>query len=187
MQRPTATNRCSTTAADASGVRAAGGVAWVVAQLRWRRRLRERPGDRAAGVRSRRHALRSGQQLRPAARLGRGELRPDAARRSAAVPRRAGHLHEGRLLDVARAVRRMGLAEVPALESRSKSPADGPRIRRHLLLASARSRHAVRRNDGRARIGSAAGQGAATSACRTTRPSKPARPATSSIASASIA
>ena len=37
---------------------------------------------------------------------------------------------------------------------------DGPRLRRHLLLAPLRPRHAARGDDGRARHGRAAGQGA---------------------------
>ena len=41
-------------------------------------------------VRPRHHALRPRQQLRAAVRLGRGELRPAAARGLRAVPRRAG-------------------------------------------------------------------------------------------------
>ena len=39
---------------------------------------RDEPGDRAPRVRPRHHPLRPGQQLRPAVRLGRGELRPAA-------------------------------------------------------------------------------------------------------------
>ena len=42
------------------------------------RPLEHEPRDRAPRLRPRRHALRPGQQLRPAVRLGRGELRPDA-------------------------------------------------------------------------------------------------------------
>ena len=43
-----------------------------------------------------RHPLRPGQQLRPAVRPRRGELRALDARGLRAVPRRAGHLHQGR-------------------------------------------------------------------------------------------
>ena len=77
-----------------------------------------------------------------------------------ALPRRARDLDEGRLRHVAGPVRRVGLAQVPAREPRPEPCADGARLRRHLLLAPLRPRHAARGDDGRARRGRAAGQGA---------------------------
>ena len=82
------------------------------------------------------------------------------ARGLAAVPRRAGHLDQGRLRHVAGPVRRLRLAQVPAREPRPEPRAHGPRLRRHLLLAPLRPRHAARGDDGRARHRGAAGQGA---------------------------
>ena len=82
------------------------------------------------------------------------------ARRPAAVPRRARHLDQGRLRHVAGPVRRVGLAQVPARIARPVAAPDGPRLRRHLLLAPLRSGHAARGDDGRARHGRSPGQGA---------------------------
>ena len=65
--------------------------------------LRAQPRDRAPGLRPRRHAFRPREQLRPALRVGRGDLRAAHARRPAPVPRRADRLDEGRLRHVARA------------------------------------------------------------------------------------
>ena len=104
--------------------------------------------------------LRPRQQLRPAARLGGDQLRPHPARGPRALPRRADHLHQGRLRHVARPVRRVGLAQVPARQPRPEPAADGARLRRHLLLAPLRPRHAARGDDGRARHRRAPGQGA---------------------------
>ena len=78
----------------------------------------------------------------------------------AAVPRRAHHLHQGRLRHVAGAVRRVGIAQVPARQPRPEPRAHGPRLRRHLLLAPLRPRDAARGDDGRAGDRGAAGQGA---------------------------
>src|SRR5579859_1218374 len=75
-------------------------------------------GHRAAGVRSRYHPLRPRERLRPALRLGRGELRPPARPRPGAVPGRARDLDEGGLRHVARALRRPRLAQVSAGEPR---------------------------------------------------------------------
>ena len=76
---------------------------------------RSRPArDAAPRLRPRHHPLRPRQQLRPAVRLGRDQLRPHHARGPRALPRRADHLDQGRLRHVARAVRRVGLAQVPA-------------------------------------------------------------------------
>ena len=69
-------------------------------------------------------------------------------------------LDEGGLRHVAGPVRRVGLAQVPAREPRSEPAAHGPRLRGHLLLAPLRPGHAARGDDGRARHGGAAGQGA---------------------------
>ena len=124
------------------------------------RPLETQPRDRAPRVRPRRHALRPGQQLRAALRLGRGDLRAAPAQGPRAVPRRARDLDQGRLRHVARALRRLRLAQVPAREPRPEPAAHGPRLRRHLLLAPARPRHADRGDDRRARHGRAAGQGA---------------------------
>ena len=63
----------------------------------------------------------------------------------APVPRRARHLDQGRLRHVAGPLRRVGLAQVPAREPRPEPRADGPRPRRHLLLAPLRPRHAAAR------------------------------------------
>src|SRR5947208_155977 len=61
---------------------------------------------------------------------------------------------------VAGTVRRVGLAQVPARKPRPEPAADGPRLRRHLLLAPLRPGDAARGDDGRARYGGAPGQGA---------------------------
>ena len=135
-------------------------LARPLVELRARPRLRDGPRDRAPRVRPRDHALRPREQLRPAVRLRGGELRPAPARGPRAVPRRARHLHQGGLRHVARAVRRVGVAQVPAREPRPEPRADGPRLRRHLLLAPLRPGDAARGDDGRARHRRAAGEGA---------------------------
>src|SRR5690348_8114884 len=61
--------------------------------------------------------------------------------------------------DVARTVRRVGITEVLARESRPEPEADGHRVRRHLLSSSARSRYAPRRDDGRTGAGGAEWEG----------------------------
>ena len=71
----------------------------------------------------------------------------------APLPRRARHLDEGRLRHVARTVRRPRLAQVPPREPRPEPRADEARLRRHLLLAPLRPRHAARGDDRRARHG----------------------------------
>ena len=93
---------------------AAGDHAGPVAQLRRRRALRQPARPRAARLRPGRHAVRPGQQLRAALRLGRGELRRASSPRTCALPRRAGHHHQGRLGHVVRPLRLPGLAQVPA-------------------------------------------------------------------------
>ena len=115
-----------------------------VAELRRRPPARDAAGDPAPRLRPRHHPLRPGQQLRAALRLGRGELRAHPRRGPAPVARRARHLDQGGLRHVARPVWRVGLAQVPAREPRPEPEADGPRLRRHLLLAPPRPRHAAR-------------------------------------------
>ena len=95
----------------------------------------------------------------PPLRLGRGELRPHHGRGPPALPRRAGHLHQGRLRHVARPVRRVGLAQVPAGQPRPEPVADGAGLRGHLLLAPLRPRHAARGDAGCPGHGGAPGQG----------------------------
>ena len=51
------------------------------------------------------------------------QLRPDPRRGLRALPRRAGHLHQGRLRHVARPVRRVGLPQVPAGQPRPEPAA----------------------------------------------------------------
>ena len=145
---------------------------------------RDGPGDRAARLRPRRHALRPREQLRPALRLGGGELRPAHAGRPPALPRRAGHLDEGRLRHVARPVRRRRLAQVPAREPRPEPRAARPRLRRHLLLASRRPHDAARGDDGRARQRRPRRARRSTSGSRRTRPRRRARRTRSSAISA---
>ena len=70
------------------------------------------------------------------------------------------HLDQGGLRHVARPVRRMGLAQVPAREPRPEPAADGARLRRHLLLAPARPRHAAGGDARRGRHRGPPGQGA---------------------------
>ena len=86
-----------------SGLQLPARVARPLAQLRPRPAARRPARDGPARVRPRHHALRPGEQLRPAGRLGRGELRPPARDRPRALSRRADHLDEGRLRHVARA------------------------------------------------------------------------------------
>ena len=143
-----------------SGLMLPGDLARPLEQLRRRPPARDEPRDRAPRVRSRDHALRPREQLRAAVRLRRGDVRPAARDRSRAVPRRARDLDQGRLRHVARAVRRVGIAEVPAREPRPEPPPHGARLRRHLLLAPPRSRDAARGDDGCARRGRPAGEGA---------------------------
>ena len=148
---------------------AARRVARPLAELRARTSARHDPRDLATGVRPRDHALRPREQLRAAVRLRRGELRPPAPRRLRAVPRRARRLDEGGLRHVARPVRRVGLAQVPAREPRPEPRAARPRVRRHLLLAPVRPGHAARGDDGRARQRGAARARRSTSGSRRTR------------------
>ena len=120
-----------------------------VAQLRGHHPAGHPAGGPAAGVRPGHHAHRPGQQLRPAVRVRRGELRPDPGLRPAPVPRRAGHLLQGRLRHVARAVRRRRLAQVPAVLAGPVPGAHRRGLRRHLLLPPPRPVGADRGDDGR--------------------------------------
>ena len=124
------------------------------------RPYRARPRDRAPRLRPRHPPLRPREQLRAAVRLRGRELRPDPERRPPPLPRRADHLDQGRLRHVAWPVRRVGLAQVPAREPRPVAGADGPRVRRPLLLAPLRSGDPARGDDRRARHRCAPGQGA---------------------------
>src|SRR5262245_19066376 len=94
--------------------------------------VRERARDGAEVVRPRHYALRSREQLRAAAGIGRGKFRAHPAGGSRRVSRRDRDIDEGGLSDVARAVWRSRLAEVSACESRSELAAYGSRIRRYL-------------------------------------------------------
>ena len=120
----------------------------------------------------------------PPLRLGRGELRPAPARRPPAVPRRADHLHQGRLRHVAGPVRRMGLAQVPAGLPGPVADPDGPGLRRHLLQPPLRPGHPARGDDGRARHSRALRQGAVRGHLATTTRSRPAGRRTSCANSA---
>ena len=93
-------------------------LARPLAELRPRPAARHEPRDRAARLRPRHHALRPGEQLRPAVRLGRGELRPAAAAGPRARIATSWSSRQGRLRHVAGPVRRVGLAQVPAREPR---------------------------------------------------------------------
>ena len=164
--------------------RAARDLARALAELRGHHSARDEPGDRASRVRSRRHPLRPREQLRPAVRLGGGELRPDHAGRPPALPRRARDLDQGRLRHVARPLRRRRLAQVPSREPRPEPRAARPRLRRHLLLASRSTR---RRRSRRRWARSTAPCGRArrsTPASRPTRPRRPGRRTRSSAISA---
>ena len=81
--------------------------------------------DLPQGVRPRHHPFRPRQQLRPAARLGRRGLRRNPAHRFRRLSRRADHLDQGRLRDVARALRRMGQPQISARQPRPEPEALG--------------------------------------------------------------
>ncbi len=151
---------------------AAGHLAGPVAQLRRRHALRAPARHHPPRLRPGHHPVRPGQQLRPALRLRRGELRAHLRQGPRALPRRAGHHHQGRLAHVVRPVRLERLAQArPRPASRHSLDAHGPRPRRHLLLAPHRPRHARSRRRW----------------ARWPRPCTRARPATSGISSYSPA
>ena len=78
--------------------------------------------DRPPRVRPRHHALRPREQLRAAATARpRRTSAASSAKDLAGLPRRARDLDQGRLRHVARTVRRVGLAQVPAREPRPES------------------------------------------------------------------
>ena len=120
----------------------------------------ETHGDRPPRLRPRDHALRPGQQLRAAVRLGGGELRPPARDDLRALPRRARDLDEGRLRHVARPVRRVGVAQVPARLARPVALPAGRRLRRHLLFAPPRPDTPLEETMGALHLGRSAGEGA---------------------------
>ena len=134
---------------------AAGAAGSSCPRCRWgcgRTSATSEPLDAAARdspprLRPGRHALRPGQQLRPAVRQRGDQLRPDHARGPAPIPRRADHLHQGRLRHVAGPLRRPGLAQVPAGQPGPVAAPDGPGVRRHLLqpTGSTRTRRSRRR------------------------------------------
>ena len=156
-----------------SGLKLPADLARPVAELRRRRAARQQPRDRPPGVRPRHHALRPGQQLRPAVRARR---RTNFGRH----PREDLRRYRDELVISTKAgydmwpgpVRRVGLAQVPAGEPRPEPAADGPRLRRHLLLAPLRPRHAARGDDGRARHGGAQGKALLRRASPPTRPQR---------------
>ena len=121
---------------------------------------RAQPRARPPRLRPRHHALRPGEQLRPAVRLRRGDVRHADGAGPAPVPRRARHLDEGGLGHVAGPVRGVRVAQVPAREPRPVAQAHEARLRRHLLLAPAGPGDAARGDDGRARHRRPTGQGA---------------------------
>ena len=136
---------------------------------------------RASRLRPGCDALRPRQQLRTAARLRRGDLRPHPGPRPAPLPRRTDHLHQGGLRDVAGPLRRLGLTQVPAREPRAEPAPHAPRLRRHLLLAPPRSRDADRGDDGRLDARSDRAR-PCTPASRTIRRSRPAEAVGSCVA-----
>ena len=144
-----------------SGLKLPAALARPLAQLRRRPHARHPARHHPPRLRPRHHPLRPGQQLRPAVRLGRDQLRPDPRRGPQAVPRRAGHLDQGRLRHVARPVRRVGLAQVPALvsldDSLQRMGLDYVDI---FYSPPLRPGHPARGDDGRARHRRAPGQGA---------------------------
>ena len=153
----TATSGCTTAALAAADCfcrdlpRSVVGL-WVLPSAR------DEPRDRPARIRPRGHPLRPREQLRAAVRLCGGDLRRARRAGTAPIPRRDGHLDEGRLRHVARTVWRSRLAQVPPREPRPEPRADEARLRRHLLLAPLRPRHAARGDDGRAHSAVRAGK-----------------------------
>ncbi len=87
--------------------------------------------------------------------------RPSAgscAQRPGGPPRRADHLHQGRLPHVARPVRRVGLAQVPARQPGPEPAPHGAGLRGHLLQPPPGPGHAAGGDHGRAGPGRAQGK-----------------------------
>ena len=139
---------------------AAASLARAVAQFRRRRQLREQPGAGPEGLRPGHHPLRPREQLRPASRVRRVDVRPDRPRGPGRAPRRAHRLDQGGLRHVGGALRGLGLAQVPAREPRPEPEAPRARLRRHLLQPQARPRDARGGDHGGARARGPLRQGA---------------------------
>ncbi len=140
---------------------AAGPVPGPVAQLRRQHADRYPARPAAHRLRPGHQSFRPGEQLRPALRQRRDQLRAPAARRLQAVPRRTDHLQQGRLGHVARPVwpgRR--LAQIRARQPRPEPAAPGPGLCGYLLLAPLRPGHPTGRNRQRPGHRRAARQGA---------------------------
>jgi L-glyceraldehyde 3-phosphate reductase len=122
----------------------------AVAQLRRRRAAGAPAGHPAPRLRPGRHPLRPREQLRPALRQRRAQLRHDLRPRLPALPRRADHLDQGRLRHVARPLRPgRRLAQVRhRVAATSRWQADGPGLRRHLLQPPLRRDDPARGDDG---------------------------------------
>ena len=132
--------------------------------------------DRPARVRPRHHALRPREQLRPAGRQRRGELRPPARDRPRALSRRAHHLVEGRATTCGR-VRTATSARASTCSHRSTRASAGSGST--TSTSSTRTAPTPRRRSRRRWAPSPAPCARArrsTSASRTTTPSRPARP-----------
>ena len=85
---------------------------------------------------------------------------PDPGRGLRRLPRRAGHLHQGRLGHVAGPVRRPRIAEVPDRQPGPVAAAAGRGLRRHLLPPPPGPRHAAGGDDGGPGLHRPGGQGA---------------------------
>ena len=155
---------------------AAGPVARSVAELRHRPPRGDPARHPAPRFRPRRHPLRPGQQLRATLRPGRGEHGGLPPRRLREPARRAGHLHQGGLRHVARAVRPgRRVAQVHAVLARPVTGQAGTRLRRHLLQPPVRPGDAGRGDDAGARHGGALRPGVCTPASRRTPRRRPGR------------
>ena len=110
--------------------------------------LRGPAGDPAPGVRPRDHAHRPREQLRPALRVGGGDVRPGDGAPTCALPGRAGDLDQGGLRHVAGPVRGRRVAQVPAPLARAVAGPDRPGLRGRLLLPPRGPAHPAR-GDGR--------------------------------------
>ncbi len=120
---------------------------------------RKLPEDALHRLRPGHHPLRSGEQLRTAAGkcgIARGK---NPSRRFCVLSRRADHLHKSWLRNVARAVRKLRLAEISSGQPRRFPEAPPVGLRRYLLSPLPRRRHAGRGIDGGTRPGRAQRQG----------------------------